>query len=551
MASNEAEVILSLKDLLSGKLATIEQKLDNVGRAGQTAGENVSQGFGIGSMVGIGTAIAGITTLGSKILSVGQTYENIRIQLKNLTGTAQEAESVFTQIKTDAQVSPFGVEELARANTMMISTGLSTKEARLDILALSNAIAFAGKGNDEFIRMSANMQQIKNIGKATALDIKQFGYAGINIYEALAKATGKSTEEVKNMEVSYELLSFALREAQKEGGAFAGGLTSMMGSTSQKISNLGDQLGVMFDNMFIASKPFIDGVIDGLGTMFTFLQNNAKELGLFALAITGVATAFMLYNLQQKISLGLAGLSTIATIAQAVSLHGLRFVVLSLIPAFASMWAVATLGISLLIPALMYLYSEFQGFRDFIDGFLAGFIKVFKNIYSWFVDNFIKPFKGIFTSLFNGDFKGVVENGIKALFAPFFSILDLLKGRIQEGVGEAFNNAIAENYPNLVQLQPKMGGNSGLMPLGQNDFLGDILKKNKNEKSTVKNNFKTEENKKLAKTYESKITNISIGKLVEGLSVTVIETKEIAPKIREEITKYLLTAVNDVNIITN
>jgi tape measure domain-containing protein len=549
MASNEAEVILSLRDLLSGKLATIEQKLDNVGRSGQTAGENVSKGFGIGSMVGIATAIAGITTLGSKILSVGQTYENIRIQLKNLTGTAQDAESVFTQIKTDAQVSPFGVEELARANTMMISTGLSTKEARLDILALSNAIAFAGKGNDEFIRMSANMQQIKNIGKATALDIKQFGYAGINIYGALAKATGKSTEEVKNMEVSYELLSFALREAQKEGGAFAGGLTSMMGSTSQKISNLGDQLGVMFDNMFIASKPFIDGIIDGLGTMFTFLQKNAKELGLFALAIAGVATAFILYNLQQKISLGLTGLSTIANIAQAVSLHGLRFVVLSLIPAFSSMWAVATMGIALLIPALIYLYTEFQSFRDFVDGFGASFIKVFKNIYSWIVDNFIKPFKGIFTSLFNGDFKGVVENGIKALFSPFFAILDLLTGRIQEGVGEAFNNAISENYPNLVQLQPKMGGNSGLMPLGQNDFLGDILKKNKNEKTTVKNNFKTEENKKLAKTYESKITNISIGKLVEGLSVTVMETKEIAPKIREEITKYLLTAVNDVNIL--
>jgi hypothetical protein len=42
-----------------------------------------------------------------------------------------------------------------------------------------------------------------------------------------------------------------------------------------------------------------------------------------------------------------------------------------------------------------------------------------------------------------------------------------------------------------------------------------------------------------------------LGKLVEGLSVTVMETKEIAPKIREEITKYFLTAVNDVNIITN
>ena len=58
--------------------------------------------------------------------------------------------------------------------------------------------------------MAANMQQIKTVGKATAMDIRQFGIAGINIYEMLHRSTGKSIEQVKEMDVSYEDLSKAM-----------------------------------------------------------------------------------------------------------------------------------------------------------------------------------------------------------------------------------------------------------------------------------------------------------------------------------------------------
>lgn len=60
-----------------------------------------------------------------------------------------------------------------------------------------------------------------------------------------------------------------------------------------------------------------------------------------------------------------------------------------------------------------------------------------------------------------------------------------------------------------------------------------------------------EKNSANARTANSSIKNITIniGSLVDGLTVQVNETKEMAPRIKEEITKYLLSAVNDVNII--
>lgn len=54
-----------------------------------------------------------------------------------------------------------------------------------------------GGGSDELGRMAQNLQQIKNAGKATAADIKQFAYAGIDVYGILADYTGKSTAEVQ------------------------------------------------------------------------------------------------------------------------------------------------------------------------------------------------------------------------------------------------------------------------------------------------------------------------------------------------------------------
>lgn len=69
--------------------------------------------------------------------------------------------------------------------------------------------------------------------------------------------------------------------------------------------------------------------------------------------------------------------------------------------------------------------------------------------------------------------------------------------------------------------------------------------------TVIKENKIKARNSENARTANSSIKNITIniGSLVDGLTVKVNETREMAPRIKEEITKYLLSAVNDVNII--
>lgn len=541
MANEQAQYIIELKDLVSSKLDAMNSRLDATNSKFNNVQQKAEGGLGLGKLGAIAGglfAVSKIQEYGAEILAVGSKYESLGIQMANLTGSAETGANMFAKIREDALTSPFGVDELATANTMLVSTGLSAEQARGDILALSNAVAYAGKGNDELIRMSANMQQIKNIGKASALDIKQFGYAGINIYGAIAKASGKTTAEVKGMEVSYELLSKSLRIAQEEGGAFYGGLSSMADSTSVKVSNLGDVSKEMFNDLFLAMKPVIDAGIIGFSSLISGVREGIKwvqeyqdPLAAFALSLLTISA----YN-------GLVALS-----ANAVAVgYGLAAIAANIF------WISATLGLAAIIPAFILLYQKFEGFRNTITGLTYVFKMVWKSFKESFVDPFIKIFKGDLWSVIEG-FSELIAN---VFSVKFFREVGKNTGKtFMEGYNESIYQGL---YDGRELFTPKgiMGISLGFdekgIKQGEDTLLGRIKGyANIKNNVTTKTKIDATENKKLSKTYENKITNITIGKLVEGLSVHVQETKEIAPKLKEMITRYLIEATNDVNIVQN
>ncbi|WP_204270488.1 hypothetical protein, partial [Enterobacter hormaechei] len=90
------------------------------------------------------------------------------------------ATDAYSNIRKDADVTPYDTASLLQGNRSLIAAGLNAKDAREDTMNLANAISAVGGGNAELARMAANMQQIKTVGKASAIDIKQFGYVGIN-----------------------------------------------------------------------------------------------------------------------------------------------------------------------------------------------------------------------------------------------------------------------------------------------------------------------------------------------------------------------------------
>ena len=211
----------------------------------------------------------------SEVAKMGVEYnaqiETYQTALTTLTGSAEKANKIIEQVKKDAASTPFEVASLVKGNQLLISAGLSAEQARDDILALGNAISATGGGEEELSRMVINLQQIKNVGKASALDIKQFAYAGIDVYGLLADYTGKTREEVTNLDISYEDLTGALKFASQEGGKYFNAMEKQSKTFNGQLSNLKDNfmafLGEVTIPLFTFLKdevlPIINGILDG------------------------------------------------------------------------------------------------------------------------------------------------------------------------------------------------------------------------------------------------------------------------------------------------
>ena len=183
---------------------------------------------------------------GESVVKTGVSYnaqiEQYQVALTNMLGSEDQAIEVLNQIKADAARTPFDTAGLTKANQLLISAGVDAESSRQTILALGDAVSATGGGNEELSRMAQNLQQIKNAGKATSADIKQFAYAGIDVYGILADYTGKSTAEVQKMTVTYDLLTNALINASKEGGRYFDAMESQSQTINGRISTLKDNV---------------------------------------------------------------------------------------------------------------------------------------------------------------------------------------------------------------------------------------------------------------------------------------------------------------------
>lgn len=265
----------------------VESEAENAGRKagggvehGARPGTGAFQQAMIGAARRIGEAfvemaakgVQGVEQIAKAGIEFNAKMEQYQTGFKTLLGSEEEAAKVMAQIREDAARTPFDVDSLTQATQMLVSTGMSADSARGDVLNLANAIAATGGGSAELSRMAANMQQVKNVGKATAMDIRQFAMAGINIYGLLADATGKTTEEVKDMEVSYELLSAALAKAAEDGGMYAGAMEAQSQTFQGRISTLKDNAMLLagsltedlFNQLSTTALPMVIGWVDTL-----------------------------------------------------------------------------------------------------------------------------------------------------------------------------------------------------------------------------------------------------------------------------------------------
>lgn len=508
MDNKNLQYTLSLKDLFTGKMAkAVDQtkRMDNTVAGLGSKLKNLAIGFGVAG-------------LAKSVLDTGASFERAEIQLKTLLKSADAAKATFNDLKNEATKSPFGFETLLQGNAALISTGISAKAAKEDFNALANAIAATGGTEDTLQRMVFNLQQIKNVGEATAVDIKQFGMAGINIYQLLNDYYKKNHIALKDQKKDYADITGALKLAATKGGQYFGALDNLANSTSGKLSNLADSAKNFAYELFNELKPAITVIVQGLTALMGLV---IKLMPLIKMAVTLWGAYYIKLKLASLQSFNFALAQRAMAMGMSKSAVAAGFLSRGIRTIGHAIKAVPIIGwIALIVEGIMYLWDTFEGFRTSVYRAFETFI------------NMGKFLAGLFTGLGNiikGTLNGMPETvrlGQQQIKAGALSTHLATEAGVKKRVS-AYN---AENGLGGNASASEVGGSGGSVSggAGGSGSLGTGT-----DVSSARP--------------QSLIINISDG-LVKQMNIYTTNLKEGSAKIREEVAKALLEVANDANL---
>lgn len=399
MATNKVEFIISAKDDAS-------PVIKNVDKNAQEMSWSVSKSFN--NMVAPSAAFlwvltataAWLTVLAKSGLTAAADLETAEIGLKTLLWSADEAAQTIQRIKVEAARTPFELVWLSQAVQLLSSVTKDGNKAVDVVLDVGEGLAAMWKWQPELDRIIVNLQQIAAVGKASTLDIKQFAFAWIPIYEMLTEQTGLAGEAlgdlITNGGVSFDLLTTMFDEANNEWWKFFNAYKNQAGSFNQSVSNMKDSVTIFLSELvkqtwlFDLMKRVFQSVTDSLPKLMTVMQDFAKTLKENPNLVLGIATAITVALIPALIAAATAALPFILAAGQLILISAAVGAAVYLL---AEAWTNNFLGIQ---TATMAVFNA-------IKAIVEAFIPIFKGVWDMLAGYFQLTFWsiiGIFKAFF-------------------------------------------------------------------------------------------------------------------------------------------------------
>lgn len=210
------------------------------GSLASVAGAGSLGAFGIGAA---GVAVGGSALLTGSILKLAGAREQAEISFTGFLKSGEKAKEMLNDLTQFAKKTPFQIPELRDLSSALLAGGFAAEEVIPSLRTLGDVT----RGNsDKLNRMLLNFIQIKTVGKASALDLKQFALAGIPIYTALQKVTGKNGEQLRDMgkqgKITFKIVKEAFASLTGEGGLFFQAMELQSTTFFGRLSNIKDGL---------------------------------------------------------------------------------------------------------------------------------------------------------------------------------------------------------------------------------------------------------------------------------------------------------------------
>jgi hypothetical protein len=360
---SDINLIISATDSASPVLKRINKQVEQFNR---NAGKARRSGLTLGAAfkgLGIAAAAIGLGRIATSTVSTIAKFESLKATLKTVTGSADGARVAFAQIQEFTATTPFQLDEVTNAFSILRRNGIDTTEDSLK--AFGNIAAANGKSFEQLAEAVAD-------GLTGEFErLKEFGVK-------VTQENGKFITSMGGVEVAVSDSARGvidnLRSMGEEGGRFATGLEDQANTLSGKFSNLQDNLTQFAANigeggLGSALKDLTDkfnGLFDGEAA-----SNFAKIIG----AGLGAAINVVVGRISAMVTLFRSAFSAVA---DAVS---------GLWPVFYNTFNNAVLSVNVFLRDILDSVGlSFADIVDFAKAGINGVINTFRAMYEqWFL----------------------------------------------------------------------------------------------------------------------------------------------------------------------
>ena len=228
-------------------LGSVGDKAASVNTAGRVVGDlmNVAGSFLKAPAAGLGMALTkaadAVLDFSKAAVQAYSEIQSIKTQLGVVFSNETQADAMFGEISQYAVKSPFGVQQTSELAVLLKQSGVYAS----DLMSTLRMIGDTAGGNMEKMkRIANNYAQIVSIGKASMLDMRQFAYAGIPIFEAVSKELGVSQQELRKLisegKVTSDIVEKVFKDLTGINGIFENATAKGAKTLKARLQNLSD-----------------------------------------------------------------------------------------------------------------------------------------------------------------------------------------------------------------------------------------------------------------------------------------------------------------------
>lgn len=253
------------------------------------------------------------------IVRVRGEFQQLEVAFTTMLRSGEKADKLMAEAVDFAAHTPFDLQGVADGIRQLLAYGTAAEDAIKEVEMLGNVAAGLSVPLNDMIYLYGTL---RSQGRAYTVDIRQFAGRGVPIYEELSKVLGVTVEQVNEFisagKVGFAEVEQAFKNMTSEGGMFHNLMQEQSKTITGQISNLKDNIDMMFNEMGQNAEGFISDVLSGASYLVEHYKDVLRILGTLVAMYGSYRATLMLVAAAQKANVAAGNIRAWLSLARGI-----------------------------------------------------------------------------------------------------------------------------------------------------------------------------------------------------------------------------------------